>query len=137
MQLQQSLCSEWWDWLTPDFPTATTPLEASARHTGDVRYFGSELTATLRPSSVLTARFFHQSIPYRFNGLGPNLNADTESLQDAGRLDTFTGVSRSNYTAGPSPGVSTDPGRRDCETASLRVRQPCRSQHPAWRADRP
>ena len=30
------------------------------------------------------------------------MNADTESLQTPGHLDTFTGVSRSNYTAGPS-----------------------------------
>ncbi len=102
MQFQQSLYYEWWNWQTPDFPTATTPLEASARYTGDMRYFGSELTTTLRPSTVLTARFFHQSIPYGYNGLGPNLNADAESLQTPGHLDTFTGVSRSNYTAGPS-----------------------------------
>ena len=102
MQFQQSLYYEWWNWLSPDFPTTTTPLEASARYTGDMRYFGSEFTATLSPSSVLTARFFHQSIPYGFNGLGPNLNADTESLQTPGHLDTFTGVSHSNYTAGPS-----------------------------------
>ena len=42
MQFQQSLYYEWWNWRTPDFPTATTPLEASARFTGDMRYFGSE-----------------------------------------------------------------------------------------------
>ena len=30
------------------------------------------------------------------------MNADAESLQTPGHLDTFTGVSRSNYTAGPS-----------------------------------
>ena len=67
-----------------------------------MRHFGSELTATLSPSSVLTARYLHQSIPYRYNGMGPNLNADTESLETPGHLDTFTGVSRNNYTAGPS-----------------------------------
>ena len=102
MRFQQSLYYEWWNWLSPDFPTAATPLEASARYTGDMRYFGSELTATLSPSTVLTARYFHQSIPYGYNGMGPNLNADTESLETPGHLDTFTGVSRDNYTAGPS-----------------------------------
>ena len=102
MQFQQSLYYEWWNWLSPDFPTATTPLESSARYTGDMRYFGSEFTATLKPSTVLTARFLHLSIPYGYNGLGPNLNADIDSLKTPGHRDTFTGVSRSNYTAGPS-----------------------------------
>ena len=61
------------------------------------------MTASLRSSTVLTARFLHLSIPYGYNGLGPNLNADPKVSMTPGHRDAFTGVSRINYTAGPSP----------------------------------
>ena len=102
MQFQQSL---YYECGTGGRPIFRPPRRRSTRalgYTGDMRYFGSELMTTLRRSTVLTVRFFHQSIPYGYNGLGPNLNADAESLQTPGHLDTFTGVSRDNYTAGPS-----------------------------------
>ena len=69
---------------------------------GDIRASGSQLTATLSSSTVLTARYNINAMPYGDIGFGTNLKHDSESLKSAPHLDTFTGVSSGNTTSAPA-----------------------------------
>ena len=110
LHFQQNFNYEFWNWFSPIFPSPSRPLETLRLYPGDMRFLGSQLTATLGPRTVLTARYFRSSMPYGYIGLGPNLNADELSQTTPGRRDTFTGVSRDNAT---SPGQAFEPRRDD------------------------
>jgi hypothetical protein len=98
---------EWWHWSTPDFPTQFNPLETVAWYTGDIRAGASEMTATLTPSTVLTARYTVHSMPYGDVGFGPKF--DKKDIVTPVRTDTFTGVQSGNY----GPADALQPRRDD------------------------
>ncbi len=81
----------------PDFPTTLNPLETLTWYTGDIRAGASELTATLTPSTLLTARYSIYSTPFGDVGFGPALAKN--DLRTPARVDVFTGAAAGNTFA--------------------------------------
>ena len=90
MNFSQVLYYEWWHWSNPDFPTFTGPLETVFWYTGDIKSGASELTATLTPSTVLTARYTLNDTPYGDIGVRPQPEARQLSLTSPARIDLLT-----------------------------------------------
>ena len=117
----------------PRFSDASrTRSRRSLWYTGDIKSGASELTATLTPTTVLTARYTVNDTPYGDIAFGPNLKHDSASLDTPARTDLFTGVASVN--SGPADAIQS---RRDDVSVKLnhyisgaRVEP----QHPARRA---
>ena len=114
MNFSQVVYYEWWHWSDPDFPTFTNPLETVLWYTGDIKSAASELTATITPTTVLTARYTLNDTPYGYIAFGPNLQHDSVSLVTPGRTDLLTGVNSVNN--GPAYAVQS---RRDDVSVKL------------------
>jgi hypothetical protein len=56
VMFNQTALYEWWQYLTP-FPSRIRPIATTGWYPGDIRLFGSELTATLNSSTFLTDRY--------------------------------------------------------------------------------
>jgi hypothetical protein len=93
INLSQVIYYEWWHWTSPQYPTATNPLETIFWYTGDIRGSASEVTSTLTPTTLLTARFTLNSMPYGYIPYGPNLDHSSSALNAAAHTDLLTGVS--------------------------------------------
>jgi len=92
INLSQVVYYEWWHWTSPQYPTAINPLETIFWYTGDIRGGASELTSTLTSTTLLTARYTLNSMPYGYIPYGPNLDHSSASLNAASHTDLLTGV---------------------------------------------
>jgi len=99
---------EWWEYLNT-FPSRVLPLEATSWYPGDIRLSGSELTWTLTPTAVMTARYSYFYMPSSHIGMGPN--GTKVDITTPARTDSFTGVSTGNYFV-PAGGSSVELPRR-------------------------
>jgi hypothetical protein len=107
MNFQQTFYYDWWEYTLPEFPTITTPLEAIDWYVGEIRDGASELTATLSPTTVMTARYVIHYMPEGNIGFGPQFTkSDITTPQ---RFDNFTGITTGNY----SPATISQPRRDD------------------------
>ena len=88
---------EWWHWSVPDFPTTLNPLETVTWYTGDIRAGAAEMTATVTPSMLLTARYSIYSTPFGNVGFGPNFTKN--DLRTPARFDVLTGATTGNAFA--------------------------------------
>jgi hypothetical protein len=102
MKVNETFYFEWWGWTSPMFPTFTNPVETIEWYAGDEVDSSTELTWTLKPNSLLSARYTIHTLPYGDIGFGPNDGHDSSSLNTPGHYDQLTGVSTLNYTGGPA-----------------------------------
>ena len=97
MSFTQTGLYEWWEYLNV-FPSRITPIDATGWYPGDIRLLGSELTWTLNPSTVMTARYSYFFMPSSTIGNGPNVTKT--DITTPARTDSFTGVNSGNRFAG-------------------------------------
>jgi hypothetical protein len=107
MNFQQTAYLDWWQYSLPEFPTITTTLSAIDWYTGEVRDSASELTATLSPTTVLTARYIIHYMPEGNIGFGPQYTKNDFTTPQ--HFDLFTGYTTGNY----SPAMVSLPRRDD------------------------
>jgi hypothetical protein len=107
LSFQQVFYYDWWEYTLPEFPTRTTPLEAIDWYVGEIRDGASELTATLSPTTVLTARYVVHYMPEGHIGFGPQFSR--HDITTPQRFDSFTGVTTGNY----GPATISQPRRDD------------------------
>ena len=74
---------------------------------GEIRDGASEVTATLSPTTFLTARYVLHYMPEGHIGFGPQYSRNDISTPQ--RFDSFTGVTTGNY----SPSTISQPRRDD------------------------
>jgi hypothetical protein len=107
LSFQQVFYYDWWEYTLPEFPTRTTPLEAIDWYVGEIRDGASELTATLSPTTFLTARYVVHYMPEGNIGFGPQYTRN--DITTPQRFDNFTGLTSGNF----SPSTISQPRRDD------------------------
>jgi hypothetical protein len=107
LTFQQVFYYDWWEYTLPEFPTRTTPLEAIDWYVGEIRDGASELTATLSPTTLLTARYVVHYMPEGHIGFGPRFTRN--DITTPQRFDSFTGVTTGNF----GPATISQPRRDD------------------------